>query len=85
MTNPNKVRQDIQRDLQNKAAGALTNSTAARAQATASTFGQFKTNAQQVRNDIQQDLSNRAGAGMSLTSGTNPQEVKNEINRDLQS
>lgn len=83
MTNPNKVRQDIQRDLQNKAAGALTNSTAARAQATASTFGQFKTNAQQVRNDIQQDLSNRAG--MSLTSGTNPQEVKNEINRDLQS
>ncbi|SFV06461.1 hypothetical protein [Alicyclobacillus macrosporangiidus] len=83
MTNPNKVKQDIQRDLQNKSAGALTNQAGARAQATNSTLGQFKTNAQQVRNDIQQDLSNRAGT--SLTSGTNPQEVKNEINRDLQS
>ncbi|MCL6636758.1 MAG: hypothetical protein K6T26_02310 [Alicyclobacillus sp.] len=77
-TNPNKVKQDIQRDLQNRAAGAqVTNQVGS-----ASALSQFKTNPQQVRNDIQQDLNAQANVG--LNAGTNAQEVRNEIQRDLQ-
>jgi hypothetical protein len=95
MTNPKKVKQDIQNDLTNAQAS---NAQASSAQASASQANPSATaaststagftsslsgsDANQVKNEIQQDLTNSTSFG--LTSGTNPQKVRKDMQQSQQ-
>lgn len=86
-TDPQKVKQDIQKSLGSQANQAFTNLGGTSSVSATSALGGAMTsgtNPQEVRNQIQQSLSGSgAASGGSFNAGTQANKVRQDIQKDL--